>query len=187
MEKIKNREEVEDIFQSLLCKLVPQISPKNIRPAYQQQDYAGQETYEDGISTYNGFTPDDDFIYFTAHFNTQPIQPTISDGKTYAQRGFYMKISVYGPNSSSIAVIITNLLYSDAVRGYLQKYGFFISTIDEITEMHELFGEQWYERDDINAYYNEIIEIINPITQNPDGTYITDDIAEHAEVIVHVE
>lgn len=187
MARIKKREEVEDIFQAVLCKLVPQISPKNIRPAYQQQDYAGQNQYEDGLQTYNGFTPNDNFIYFTAHFNTQPIQPTVENGRTYAQRGFYLKLSVYGPDSASIAVIITNLMYSNPVREYLQKYGFYISTIDDITEMHELFGEQWYERDDVNIYYNEIIEIINPMIQDPNGNLLEPEIAEHAEVVFNVE
>ena len=68
---MRSRIQYEDIIQEALVKIVPQIAPQNIRPAYQDYDIGGTtQSIESGIDTSFGFTPEDNFIYFTITTST---------------------------------------------------------------------------------------------------------------------
>lgn len=178
---MRTRIQIEDTIQYILCKMLPKVLPRNIRPAYQEYDNAGNVEVTDGNEyLYKEFTPNDDFIYFTPHFNTSDSESEIMpDGKVEMRRGITVKISVYGENCAANALTLMALLRSFPVMNYLHTQNLFIQDIDRQTiELHELANEQWYERQDFNFMLNEVVTVENPMSILP---------AEDFEVNFHVE
>lgn len=173
MEKLRSRIELEDIFQRMLCDMLPDMDPQNIRPAYQQDMKNGKYvTNEFGETEIIPFTPYDNFIYFTVLINPNSSQSyTLPNGATQLRQEVTLQISFYGEESSELSTCAFSLVRAEGIRYLLEAQGLFLRTMDEeISMIWELVNEQYFERHDFSIVYNQSIEIANPI-MNKLGKY----------------
>ena len=165
MDKLKSRIELEDIFQRMLCAMLPKMPPQDIRPTFQQAMQNGKYVINEfGETEIIPFTPSDNVIYFTVTTNPNSTQSyTLPDGTTQLRQEVNLQISFYGGNSSELSTCAFSLMRVEAFRYMLEAQGLYLETMDEtVSQM---------ERHDFSATFNQSIEIANPIMNK---------IAEHA-------
>ena len=162
---MKTRQDIEDIIQGVVCALLPKMPPEDIRPAYQQHDMAGKSLIsDDGETDYTGFSPYDNFMYIRVKLSPQNSQSvTNTDGSIQIITEREITFTIYGDESANIALCLNSLLQTQAAIDELQSHGLYLLEIDtDIDELHEIINEEWYERHDFVARYNEIVTIPCP-------------------------
>ena len=175
---MRSRIQYEDIIQEALVKIVPQIAPQNIRPAYQDYDIGGTtQSIESGIDTSFGFTPEDNFIYFTIRMDNTDAKPQITEsGDISIRREMTVYVYCSGKDSPAIATIISAVIRTNALLNFLEQNDIYLQDTGSVDEMWELKNEQWFERHDFTFKIN----VNETIT-----TKLAIDTAEEAPV--HVE
>ena len=162
---MRTREDIENLFQSIVSALLPKMNPKLIRPAYQNDDSAGKPVLcEDGTYKYVGLTAEENYIYIRAHQVPQGTQPVVyEDGRIETIITYPIQISVYGDQSSNIALCVFSMLRSQAVLQMLESNGLSLVTMsDDITDMHEILNAEWVHRCDFEYTIQEVINIPTP-------------------------
>lgn len=166
MEKLRSRIELEDIFQRMLCAMLPNMPPQDIRPTYQNDLKNGKYvTNEFGETEIIPFTPHDNVIYFTVVLNPNNSQSyTLPNGATQLRQEIRVQFSFYGEESAELSTCAFSLMRVEAFRYMLEAQGIYLETMDEeVAQIWELVNEEYMERHDFNAVFNQSIEIMNPI------------------------
>lgn len=166
MEKLKSRIELEDIFQRMLCAMLPKMPPQDIRPTYQQGMKNGKYvTNEFNETEIIPFTPYDNVIYITVTTNPNSTQSyTLPNGITQLRQEVSLQISFYGGNSAENSTCAFSLMRVESFRYMLEAQGLYLQNMDEtVAQFWELVNEEYMERHDFSATFNQSIEIANPI------------------------
>lgn len=177
MERLRTREELEDIFQRMVCEMLPKMHPQDIRPTYQQDLKNGKYvTNEFGETEIIPFTPHDNVIYLTVTPNSGTTQSyTTPAGFVRLRQEITLQISCYGEESSELSACVFSLARVEAFRYMLEAQGIYLETMDEtIGQIWEIVNEEYMERHDFNIVYNQCVDIANPLMNKVAKTYKTD-------------
>jgi hypothetical protein len=161
------------------------MNPKDIRPAYQEQDNAGKDILQDNLEhTYAGFTPEDNFIYITVRFGTNTILTSVdSAGNIHTGYSADVTFTIYGNQSSELSIALASLLkipYS--IQVFEQNNLFITQYAQDIEEMHEIINEQWFERHEF-----DIKLVIPTVIKSPfyPNSVNTKSVSNSIKVIAH--
>lgn len=162
---MKTRQDIEDIVQRVVRKLLPKMPSQDIRPAYQQNDMAGKSLLGNNtLDNYTGFNPTDNFMYIRVNMNPNTSESIVLDDGTVqitTQRA--VTFTIYGEQSANIALCLASLLRTPASISCFEFCGLYLVDIDEqISELHEIINEEWYERHDFTIYLRESVTIPVP-------------------------
>ena len=167
---MRKRQEIEDTVQRLVCCLLPKMPPSDIRPAYQQNDMAGNVILNaDQEYEYKPFNINDNFIYIQCFIgpNTLPGYVSLA-GDAEISNGVQIKYIFYGPESAQLASCLWTLLQTEFAIEYFQRMCLEIAYYDpDITELHEIVNEEWFERHEFTMYFTAVEKIINPYKPCP--------------------
>lgn len=166
MNKLRQRKEYEDLFHDIVCKMLPKFKRSNVRPTYQTEGGKASENVvvEGGVVSTNGFTNGSNFIYITAVFDPDVMEPSVNDdGSVDITRSFEMRFNVYGNQSQEVALIIWSLIRGNQILQELESRGIFLETTNGINQMNEIINGEVWERRDFSFRFNENVSIPVPV------------------------
>lgn len=166
MNKLRQRREYEDLFHDIVCKMLPKFKRSNIRPTYQTEGGKAVDNIvvDGGVVATNGFTNGSNFIYITAIFDPDVLEPSVNeDGSVDITRSFEIRFNVYGNQSQEVALIIWSLIRGNQILYDLEAKGIFLENTRGITQMNEIINGEVWERRDFTFRFNENVSIPVPV------------------------
>lgn len=164
--KLRSREEYEDLFHDIICKMLPKFKRPNVRPTYQHnQGKAVKNIIEDGkVIGVEGFTKDSNVIYISVDFDEGTYESfTYPDGSVDVTRKFVLKLNIYGNQSQEVALIIWSLMRQEQFMQMFNSLGIALESTDNIVQMHEIINGEIFDRRDVKFTFNENVSIPVPL------------------------
>ncbi|WP_321993225.1 phage neck terminator protein [Clostridium butyricum] len=161
--------EIEDFFQEITCEMLGfDISKKEnqnkVRIAWPTGGAPGWKINDD--ICFLRITPVDDSMTRQLNICYDPVKN--NEAYTKKQVGYTrvhkINWTLYGPNSYDNADIIRHLIFdNNYMKKFKEKNLFLITDVPMPTRLPELYNNQWWERTDFSATFNEGVTRISEV------------------------